>query len=132
MDHTMFQTPEALREALHGIFTDEAVGGDKAVKMGALEARLPAFGKRSIRKAISELVRLNGLPIVSDSHVGYYRADKADELRRGERELKKRALSLLYRRKRLLDQGQHEVGGQMDLMRDSVQTEVAINLLGEE
>lgn len=132
MGEPAFETPDELRNALHGIFTDEAVGKDKAVKLGELEGRLTAFGGRSIRKAISELVMVNGLPIVSDSHAGYYRADQVDHLRQGALELKRRAMSLLYRRKRLLDQGQHELGGQLDLMKESVQTDVAIDVLAKE
>ena len=125
------ETPEAVRTALRRVFTDQAVGVEQALKLGQLAARLPGVGNRTIRKAVAELIKVYGLPIVSDNHAGYYRAADTDELRRGADDCKRRAMALLVRRKRLLDQGQHELGGQMELMRDAARNEAAMAMLEE-
>ena len=129
----VYETTLELRLELKRIFTEEAVGEEQAIHAQDLEDKL-GTSRRQIRKAIAELVRIDGEPIVSESRRGYYRGATGEQLMKGAAELRRRALSLLYRRGRMLDMGQHELGGQqaLDLAREARSNDIATQILDGE
>jgi len=122
-----WQSRADVREWLAGVFECEAIGRDAAVTVRELQLdpRCPLIGSRGvegsavrsrqIRAAIADLVRYEGLPIIGDSRRGYYLADSPEDLRRGYRECRIRAMRLLNRGRELLDRGKSRLGGQMPL-----------------
>ena len=112
-----YHTNPELRADLTLLFTKIAVGRGKALHLQRIhqDPRFRGYTEREIRGAISELIRIDGVPIHSDSTVGHYRVTERDDISQGVRTLRRRALAELYRAKRLADCGRHELGGQMDL-----------------
>lgn len=122
-----WQSRADVRGWLTVVFNTVAVGADNAVTIRELQldSGCPIIGSRGvegsavrsrqIRAAIADLVRYEGLPIIGDSRRGYYLADSPEDLRRGYREMRTRAMKMLIRGRELLDRGKSRLGGQLPL-----------------
>jgi hypothetical protein len=127
MDGPDYESRSDVREWLSELFQTELVGAARAMTIRELQLRPgcpvigsrgvegAAIGSREIRAAIADLVRHGGLPIIGDSRRGYYLANTPDELRRGYREMRTRAMKMLIRGRELLDRGKSRLGGQLPL-----------------
>jgi len=126
-EHSPYQTPERLREALKVIFSDQAVGREHAVTMGRMlrmDALYPYHG-RLIREAIAELVKLDRLPIAGDAGCGYYRVRTEGEKRKQVRELANRVRAIAKRMRIFGRAAECELGGQM-AMDQAYEADVAL------
>jgi len=129
-EHSPYQTPERLREALKVIFSDQAVGRENAIKlkrMLRMDALYPYHG-RLIREAIAELVRLDRLPIVGDAGCGYYRVRTEGEKRKQVRELANRVRAIAKRMRVFQRSAECELGGQrtFDALDDGYEADVEL------
>ena len=110
-----YQTPDALRERLAGMFTTTAVGHDRALKLDAICLRVRCTDGRQVRRAISELVVIDRMPIAGSSSVGYFRCETWIERLTQLRELWSRIKALLRRVKVFADTSERATSGQLEM-----------------
>ena len=113
-----------------------ALGRDNAKTLAQIMADIDlpqsAYQTRLVRRAIKDLIRVEKLPIGSDSGSGYYVCEDTDDLARAEDDVMGRIQHLSRGRVNLRRAFHERHGGQMAFPRDASEMAIAVLADGAE
>ena len=114
----MVNTESDIRQELC-LILGRHIGRDSAISAGTLAERFGYRDDRIIRKAIEELIDEEGIPVcsVTEDPPGYFIAATREEAERYTRSLRRRAVLIFMRRKKVIrNAGLHVPEGQRRLL----------------